>query len=62
MREEKKSERRVSANAWVGDSQTLRESLREAAWSLGDGSGGELPVEGGRFADGDYLQMSGDRL
>lgn len=22
----------------------------------------ELPVEGGRFADGDFLQMSGDRL
>ncbi|PRW33003.1 tryptophan synthase beta chain 1 isoform A [Chlorella sorokiniana] len=62
MREEKKSERRAGGNAWVADSQLLRETVKESAWALGDGSKAELPVEGGRFADGDYLQMSGDCL
>jgi len=114
MREEKKSERRAGGNAWVADSQLLRETVKEAAWALGDGRWGgpalavcrssyrqrciaavdgalcrvhavaqlcrprsaavqaplptrlcskaELPVEGGRFAEGDYPQMSGDRL
>lgn len=42
--------------------QLLRESVKETDWALVDGSRTELPVEGGRFADGDFLQMSGDRL
>lgn len=37
MREEKKSERRAGGNAWVPDSQLLRETVKEAAWALGDG-------------------------
>lgn len=62
MREEKRSERRASGSTWVTDSQLLRESVREAAWSLADGSHKELPVEQGRRAAGDYLQVSGDIL
>lgn len=61
MREEKKSERRAGAE-WVGTTQLLRESVKEAEWGLVDGSGTEVPVVAGRRADGDYLQMSGDRL
>ncbi len=62
LREERKSERRASGSVWVGDSQVLREAVRETEWSLGDASSTELPVEAGRRAEGDYLQMSGDRL
>lgn len=62
MREEKKSERRTSSAAWVADSQLLREAVRETDWALGDASRAQLPVEAGRHAFGDYLQMSGDRL
>lgn len=62
MREEKKSERRASGSTWIADSQLLRESVRETDWALVDGSRTQLPVEGGRMADGDFLQMSGDRL
>jgi hypothetical protein len=62
MREEKKTEQRASGSVWVGNSQLLRESLRETEWALTDGSRVELPVEAGRRAEGDFLQMSGDRL
>ncbi|KAL4422883.1 hypothetical protein ABPG75_009080 [Micractinium tetrahymenae] len=62
-REEKRSERRAGGGeTWVADSQLLRESMRETEWALADGSRVQLPVEGGRHADGDYLQMSGDQL
>lgn len=37
MREEKKSERRAGGNAWITDSQLLRESVKETAWALADG-------------------------
>lgn len=63
MREEQKSERRAGVNrTWTSDSQLLREGVRECEWGLRDASGAQLPVEGGRYAEGDYLQMSGDRL
>ena len=62
MWEEKTSERRASASVWVGDSQLLRESRKESEWALADATGTELPVQGGLHAEGDFLQMSGDRL
>ena len=46
----------------VGDSQLLRESRKESEWALADATGTELPVQGGLHAEGDFLQMSGDRL
>jgi hypothetical protein len=61
LREDKKSERRAGASLWLSDSDPLRYVVRETDWAL-EAGGVQLPVVDGRRAEGDFLQMSGDRF
>jgi E3 Ubiquitin ligase/Zinc finger, C3HC4 type (RING finger) len=62
VRDENKSETK-SENIWLTNSTPLREVIKETPWALVDGKGPfavHLPVQDGRQAAGDYMQLSGD--
>jgi len=47
---------------WVRHNRLLCDDVSEAHWSLADGSGFELPVEGGVEKAMKHLQLMTDRL
>ena len=55
-------QRKPAAEEWERHTRLLRDEMMETDWSLEDGSQVELPVELGRGACGDFLQLAGDRL
>lgn len=64
LREERKYDQRViAAGMWKTNSEPLREIRRETEWALVDDAGPfpvHVPVQDGRRAYGDHLQMSAD--
>jgi len=62
LRDDSKSETK-SENVWLSNSTPLRQVVRETPWALVDGKGpfqAQLPVQDGRQAAGDYMQLSAD--
>lgn len=62
IRDDNKSETK-SENIWLTNSTPLRQVVKETPWALVDGKGPfqvQLPVQNGRQAAGNYMQLSGD--
>ena len=62
VRETRQSLKQVESGDWVRENHLVRHNVREAPWSLEDGTKVRLPVVNGQQAEGDFLQLVGGDL